>query len=118
MSDVQERFNNYTDKISNLSKEGFSKISGEILSQLIKKGLPKIDNDFLDNINLKDIEIILNRVGEEISTENKEKIKEIVATKKVKSIDFSLLYFLEILIKIYDEQKKLDSAIIDFFPYF
>ena len=110
MTDVQERFINYTSEIDKLSKLGFSKISGEILSQLVK-GIPKVDEDFLVKINHNDVEIILSRVGDEISKQDKGRIKKILDTKEINEKDHSLLYFLKKLINIYDEQRELDNTI-------
>jgi len=110
MDDVDRRFNELTQSIGKLSKEGLSKISSEILSQLVK-GLPSIDNNFLDTINQQDIDIILARVGNQITTDDKKRIKDIVITKQIQDKDHSLLYFLQKLINIYDEQRDLDNSI-------
>jgi len=113
MDDVTKRFKEYTNKIDKLSKDGFSKISSEILSQLVK-GLPTIDNNFLKKINQNDIEIILARVGNSISQEDKDRIKNIVSTREIQDKDHSLLYFLQKLIDIYEQQRDLDNAIKQF----
>jgi AAA ATPase domain len=110
MDDVEKRFTDVTQSIDKLSKDGFAKISSEILSQLVK-GLPTIDNNFLHTINQKDIEIILARVGNQITVEDKNRIKDIVSTKKIQVKDHSLLYFLQKLINIYDQQRGLDESI-------
>jgi len=111
MDDVNKIFNEITQKIERLSKEGFSKISSEILSQLVK-GLPSIDNSFLKNINLVDIDIILARVGDQIPSDDKRRIKEIVTQKKeIQDKDHSLLYFLQKLIETYEPQRELDDSI-------
>lgn len=110
MDDVDRRFSELTQSIERLSKEGLSKISSEILSQLVK-GLPSIDNNFLDSINQQDIDIILARVGNQITVDDKKRIKSIVATREIQEKDHSLLYFLQKLINIYDQQRELDNSI-------
>jgi predicted ATPase len=110
MDDVDRRFSELTKSIERLSKEGLSKISSEILSQLVK-GLPSIDNNFLDSINQQDIDIILARVGNQITVDDKQRIKSIVATREIQDKDHSLLYFLQKLINIYDQQRELDNSI-------
>lgn len=111
MGDVNEIFNEITKKIERLSQDGFSKISSEILSQLVK-GLPSIDNNFLKSINQVDIDIILARVGNKITPDDKRKIKETVAQKKeIQDKDHSLLYFLQKLIETYEPQRELDDSI-------
>ncbi len=114
MEDVEERFQNYTDNIDKLSKEGFSKISGEILSQLVK-GFPELDKNLLAKIEVKDIEIILARVGQQISNTEKQRIIDLVQSKKMASeTDKSLLYFLQKLIEVYDLQRVPDNTIKQF----
>lgn len=110
MQDVDKQFKALTQKIEKLSTDGLAKISGEILSQLVK-GIPDIDTDFLNNIKQKDIDIVLARVGNQISTEDKIRIKNIVATKAIQPKDYPMLFFLQKLIAIYDEQRELDRTI-------
>jgi predicted ATP-binding protein involved in virulence len=110
MDDVKGKFKELTHQIEKLSKDGLSKISSEILSQLVK-GLPNIDRKFLSTIKEKDIDIILARVGNQITKDDKIRIKYIVRTKSIKEDDKSLLYFLKKLIDIYDQQRDLDEMI-------
>jgi hypothetical protein len=108
MDDVRKRFNEIENTIDKLLKEGFSKISGEILSQLVK-GFNNIDTNILSRIDENDIDIILARVGEQLSEEDKNKIRNIVVNKEIDND--SLLYFLQKLIEIYEKQKPLDDFI-------
>jgi predicted ATP-binding protein involved in virulence len=113
MDDVQRRFDSFTEKIDKLSKEGFAKLSGEILSQLVS-GMPEGNRDFLERMNANDIQIILERIGKEMSTSDKERIIEMINSKEVLTKDKFLLYFLEKLIDIYDQQREYDSLIKEF----
>lgn len=114
MKDVRERFDELKKEINTLSSKGLSQISSEILSQLVK-GVPNINNNALQNISKKDIDIILARVGEAISKDDKEKITSIVSAKKLKDIDDKyLVYFLQKLITIYEKQREIDNAIESF----
>ena len=108
MSDVRKRFDELENTINQLLKEGFSNISGEILSQLVK-GFTDTDTSILSRIDEKDIEIILARVGEQISEADKNEIRNIVVGQEIKNE--SLLYFLQKLIEIYEKQKPLDNLI-------
>lgn len=108
MADVRKRFDQIENKIDQLIKEGFSKISGEILSQLVK-GFPGTDTSILSRIDQNDIEIILARVGEQLSEADKNEIRNIVVNQEIKND--SLLYFLQKLIEIYEKQKQLDNFI-------
>ncbi len=114
MRDVRERFNNVKNEINILSSRGLSQISSEILSQLVK-GVPNVDEGTFDKISSNDIEIILARVGDAISQEDKNQINEIVSSKKLReSDDKYLIYFLQKLIQIYEQQKTIDVAIENF----
>lgn len=113
MDDVQKRFKDIQEKIDLLMKKGFTEISSEILSKLVK-GFGDIDTNILDKINETDIEIILARVGNQISDEEKSKIREIVLNKKISDKDNSFVYFMQILINIYEKQRKFDDSINNF----
>lgn len=108
MNDVQTRFNKIENTIDKYLKEGFSNITSEILSQLVV-GFPEIDNSFLNRINENDIEIILARVGKQLSDSDKNKIREMVIKKEFKNP--SLTYFLQKLVEIYEKQKQLDNSV-------
>ncbi|NIG53875.1 AAA family ATPase [Chitinophaga sp. Cy-1792] len=110
MDDVQKRFDTFTGIIDRLSKEGFAKLSGEILSQLVK-GIPNTNPAFIQKLNGKDVQIILERIGKEMSIEDKEKILAMINNKEVKDQDPFLLYFLEKLFDIYDQQREYDTQI-------
>ncbi|MGK7945829.1 MAG: AAA family ATPase [Microcystaceae cyanobacterium] len=108
MDDVLSRFNEMESTIDKLLKEGFSKISGDILSQLVK-GFTNTDTTILNRIDQNDIDIILARVGEQLSEADKNEIREIVVSQEIKND--SLSYFLQKLIEIYEKQKPLDNFI-------
>ena len=111
MDDVQKRFTQIESKIDKLLKEGFSKITSEILSQLIK-GFSHTDNNFLSKINENDIEIILARVGKELSETDKNEIRNSVKNQSFENP--SLTYILKKLVEIYDKQKELDDSVKKF----
>ena len=114
MDDVQKRFKSIEKKIDLLLKEGFTKISSEILSKLVK-GFGKTNMSILDRVNETDMEIILARVGNQISESDKSRIREIVRKKEVSSdADNAIFYFLQTLTNIYEKQKKFDDAINNF----
>jgi predicted ATPase len=111
MDDVQKRFNQIESTIDKLLKEGFSKITSEILSQLVK-GFAQTDNSFLNRINENDIEIILARVGKELSETDKNEIRNSVKNQSFENP--SLTYILKKLVEIYDKQKELDDSVKKF----
>lgn len=113
MDDVQKRFNAIEKRIDSLLKEGFTKISSEILSKLVK-GFGDTNKKVLDKISETDINIILARVGDQISDPEKDKIRAIVLNKEVSSTDNSLFYFIQTLVEIYEKQKEFDNSINKF----
>lgn len=114
MRDVRERIEKVKSAINILSSQGLSQISSEILSQLVK-GVPDIEKESFEKITKKDIEIILARVGDAISKEDKLRIIDIVSNQQLKGTDDKyLIYFLQKLINIYEEQKAIDISIENF----
>ena len=97
MDDVQKRFNQIESTIDQLLKEGFSKITSEILSQLVK-GFAQTDNSFLNKINENDIEIILARVGKQLSETDKNEIRNSVKNQSFENP--SLSYILKKLVEM------------------
>ena len=110
MDDVTRKFKSIENKIDRLLKDGFSKISSEILSQLIED--EKVDEqNFLHNVDENDIEILLSRVGDRISEAKKQKIKDIFLDRNTQSRDNSLNFFLKKLLEIYSLQKEVDNSV-------
>src|SRR5690606_25510763 len=114
MRDVTQKLNEIKNDINQLSSKGLSQISSEILSQLVR-GIPTLSPNALSKISVKDIEIILARVGEAISKVDKEKILNIVSQKKFDATnDKYLVYFLQKLVQIYEQQRSIDTSIENF----
>jgi predicted ATP-binding protein involved in virulence len=114
MRDVTQKLNEIKKDINQLSSKGLSQISSEILSQLVR-GIPNLSPNALSKISVKDIQIILARVGEAISKVDKEKILNIVSQKKFDATDDKyLVYFLQKLVQIYEQQRSIDTAIENF----
>jgi predicted ATPase len=114
MDDVKNRFDQIETKIDQLLKEGFSKISSEILSQLVR-GFSSTKENFeniLNKIDENDIEIILARVGYELNEQDKDKIRKSFKNKKFENP--SLIYMLQKLVEIYEKQKELDNSVKKF----
>lgn len=109
MEDVRKKIESITEEIRQKSLIGFSKITGDLLSQLSKE-FP--DYKFKNNVDKKKLQIILDRVGKSISEEDKLNIIQYVnsGTKTNKG----LLYLIDKLIDLYNEQEVLDLAIKNF----
>lgn len=109
MEDVKERIENLTEEIREMSLLGFSKITGDLLSQLSNEFKNYTLKNKVDN---KKLQIILDRVGESISEIDKENIKNYI--KSGDKNNKGLLYLIDKLIDLYNEQETLDVSIKNF----
>lgn len=109
MDDVNFRIENLTEEIREMSLLGFSKITGDLLSQLSNE----FKNYELKNkVDNKKLQIILDRVGNSISETDKENIKNYI--KSGDKNNKGLLYLIDKLIDLYNEQETLDVSIKNF----
>ena len=113
MEDVKERIKTIENKIKQSSINGFSKVTGEMLSQLLK-GFPKIEKKDIENIDEKTIEIVVHRVGENLNERDREKILSLIKNKNELLKKEELVYFILKLVEIYEQHKHLDDAIKKF----
>lgn len=109
MEDVMERIENLTEEIREMSLLGFSKITGDLLSQLSNEFKNYTLKNKVDN---KKLQIILDRVGDSISEIDKENIKNYI--KSGDKNNKGLLYLIDKLIDLYNEQETLDVSIKNF----
>ncbi|MBU1934935.1 ATP-binding protein, partial [Patescibacteria group bacterium] len=114
MQDVHESFNNITREIKDSYTEWFSIITSRMLSQMINN----IDSSLIDYKSILDKEtlsIVLDRVGNEIGESEKMIIIHLVESKKIKEKShIYLAYFLQNLIKVYENQRENDDSIKNF----
>lgn len=112
MSDVEKRIETITQEISKSSILGFSKLTGDMLVQLLR-GYSDLKE--VEKINIADITIILDRVGNNLSREDKDKIIELISSNKIfETENKQLIYFLEKLLMLYKSQSHHDTAIKSF----
>jgi len=112
MGDVQDTFDFVLLNIKNSAIQGFSTITGKMLSQYVD-GLPEIDKE----IEPEKLNIILGRIGEHITDEYKERIIFLVNSGEIIRQEEKykyLLNFLSNLIKIYKQQEPVDNSIRNF----
>ncbi|RXM41533.1 AAA family ATPase [Flavobacterium sp. YO64] len=112
MEDVEERIKKIISKINDSSIKGFAKVTGEMLHQL-QEGFPKLSKDDILNINRNNIEIILNRVKNNLSQDDRQNILRLLDSKELLTKP-ELAYFLTKLEDIYIRQRELDNSIKDF----
>jgi len=112
MEDVVQRIDKIISNINDSSIKGFAKVTGEMLHQL-QEGFPTLSNDEIFGINGNNIEIILNRVKNNLSLSDRRNILELVNTKELLKKQ-ELAYFLIKLEDIYLQQQNLDNSIKQF----
>lgn len=113
MGDVDARIKQITKEILSSSVEWFSKVNGQMLNQLVD-GL-KIEQHMLDSIQSPAaVKIVLDRVGNNISSSSKERILELIKTQDITSGHDHLIYFISSLVKVYEQQRENDTALQQF----
>ncbi len=113
MYDVKQSIKTVTSEITSSSVEWFSKVNGEMLTQLVD-GF-KISDEMLNSISSTHaVKIVLDRIGDNITDEYKNKILELVNSDKIHEGHESLVYFVANMLKVYRQQQENDKAIQNF----
>lgn len=108
MEDVQNDIEILTSEIREKTMAGFSSIMGSMLGFLLNvSGTPRTYSFEEDKIR-----IVLDRLGNRISDDDKEGIKKYAASKKLDNDNLN--YLIGKLIKLYEDQRDLDVAIKQF----
>ena len=113
MADVDKKIKEITQEILTSSVEWFSKVNGEMLSQLVEG----FNLDQSLKASIKDpatIKIVLDRIGNNINEDYKNKILELIETGEIFSNHDPLIYFIANLSKVYEQQKENDNCIQEF----
>ncbi|MFW6496690.1 AAA family ATPase [Acinetobacter baumannii] len=113
MTDVKKSIDDITNEILTSSSVWFSKINGEMLAQLVN-GFSITDEMKASISQPKSVEIVLERIGSNISIEHKEQILDLVKTRNIFTGHDPLLYFVSNLLKVYEQQQENDKAIQNF----
>ncbi|MHA4955718.1 AAA family ATPase [Acinetobacter pittii] len=113
MTDVKKSIDQITNEILTSSSVWFSKINGEMLAQLVNGFV--ITEEMKTSISQpKAVEIVLERIGSNISIDHKEQILELVKSGNIFVGHDPLLYFVSNLLKVYEQQQENDRAIQSF----
>jgi predicted ATPase len=109
MRDISKTLESIRTEIKSIGISGFAFLKNELVNQIIEN--QSFDNSAnLENISLDVIGIMLNRIGETISEENKNIILEIVKEKSLSKCNSQVLYFINKLNQIYHTQEdKINS---------
>lgn len=113
MGDVRLSIDKITSEILSSSVEWFSKINGQMLSQLVD-GF-SVTQEMKDSISSpRAVEIVLERIGKNISPTHKEQILALVVSGDILTGHDPLIYFVSNLLKVYEQQQENDQAIQQF----
>lgn len=113
MSDVKLSIEKITSEILSSSVEWFSKINGQMLSQLVN-GFAVTDDMRHSISSSRSVEIVLERIGKNISPSHKEQILSLVNSGEILNGHDPLIYFVSNLLKVYEQQQDNDQAIQQF----
>lgn len=118
MSDVQMSIDRILDKIRSLAMKGFTEMTGILLKQYAD-GKDPIDDmmglEEIDEVKIETVKIVLDRVGEEIEESYKEKILDLMYSRKIQKYEYLYLWnLINKLIDNYDLQKAYDDRIKKF----
>ncbi|MFK7780353.1 MAG: AAA family ATPase [Candidatus Gracilibacteria bacterium] len=113
MEDVKQRVIKIENEIEKSTIAGFSKLTGEMLSQLLR-GFPEVQDEIIDELDEHTVKIILHRVGENLPSNDRKNIVNLLETKKSLKEKKELVYFISKLIDIYNEHKHLDDSVKNF----
>ena len=110
MKDVEYMIRQVTESIKDSSLKGFAKVSSDMIRHLLDENA---DNQHTLDLDVENLRIILGRTGDNLSIDEKEKIIEQIEDKN-RTPKAYLVYFLEQLYSVYQEQERLDTAIKKF----
>lgn len=113
MDDVKRRIADIEEQINMSTISGFSKVTGEMLSQLLR-GFPEIKDKDIDNLNIETAKIVLDRVGNNLPSYDRRNILNLLDRKDQLKQKKELVYFLFKLIEIYNQHKHIDDSIKQF----
>ena len=112
MSDVENRINMILETIRKAAMTGFTKMTGVLLKQYLDN---KVVNDGKQSIDEEKLNIALERIGEEIETSDKIKIRKLVSDGTIyKDSNEHLLNLIVNLIESYEKQSFYDEKVKKF----
>lgn len=112
MSDVDEVINHLLNTIRSAAITGFTQMTGILLKQYLQGDLSHEDDYKVD---IEKLNIALDRIGDEIESDDKQRIKELVKTDGI--YDKEKVYLLNLiknLIKSYEKQNTYDEKVKKF----
>ncbi|GCL38250.1 MULTISPECIES: AAA family ATPase [Sphaerospermopsis] len=113
MDDVIAKFDRIEKNIKDATLELLPKVNGEMLTQFVEVTTPT--QEMRDSIQPETLNIVLNKIGNNIPENDKNKIEELVNSGKIKSPEYNqLVYYLSKLLGLYEPQREKDNSIKKF----
>lgn len=110
MADVKERIQTLTTEIAQQTREGFSKVLGDMLSVLARNNTKLAGREKFEESK---INIVLSRLSNAINAEDKKRILEYVLSEKQQESKY-LDFLISRLIALYEDHREQDDAIKKF----
>jgi len=110
MEDVKNRIAKIEKDINQSTVSGFSRVTGEMLSQLLR-GFPDIKDKEIETLDINTIKIVVHRVGDNLNENDRTEILSLLDNIKELKKKKELVYFILKLVDIYEKHKHLDDAI-------
>ncbi len=112
MTDVDEQISEITNEIRDAALDAYSRMSGLWLTHLLEQ---QKDPSDLPKFEKRELQIILDRIGDTISQTNKENIYSLLESNQINQSKYEgLSRFIGSLITAYRAQKENDEAIRSF----
>lgn len=115
MDDVKNRIGNLLNKMRKDTNTAYIEMNANIISELLKENVEEYLSKY-NSIDMHKVDVVIKRIGEE-RIDNIDSLRDFIKDpakgKSMPNIKF-LLYYLQKLAKIYDEQKPLDSKLRKF----
>lgn len=112
MTDVESEIGVMLAKIKSVAITGFTKMTGVLLKQYLQGNL-SLDPKY--KVDKEKLGIALDRIGDEIESEDKDRIKELVKTNEIyNSNNIYLLNLIRNLINSYEKQNEYDNRVKSF----
>ncbi|WP_214803302.1 AAA family ATPase [Exiguobacterium sp. ERU656] len=121
LNDVQNLLDNLSQKLKDDAINLYSQMNGAILDTLLRDEIKKIISPNKQRINIKDLKVIIGRIGENKIRETKKLYNFIEKKHQMVNENITLTesqifldYYLNKLLDIYEMQKPIENRIIDF----
>jgi predicted ATPase len=114
MSDVEKRISTVTKQIIDATAHWYQLMSGRMIDELMEgMAVETLQYDQLKRV--QELDLLLRRLRAAISDARREEIIKLVQSEQIRQPRyFSLAYLLSKLLEIYDKQREVENAVVQF----